>query len=178
MARTKPPPGESDRALWQAVMQGVKPLRRVARHAKTTPPESVPPPPKPGAAAARIGAAPPTLPPLTPGIAAGIDKRSFARFKRGRMTIEARLDLHGLTQDEAHRALTRFIARAIADEMRLLLIITGKGRLGQGVLRDAVPRWLNEPGARPHILALAPAQIGDGGSGALYVLLRRRRERA
>lgn len=176
MARAKPPPGESDRALWQAVMQGVKPLRRIAKVAAQPAPDKANPVSLPRAR--RGGAAPPTLPLLAPGVGAGIDKRSFARFKRGQMSIEARLDLHGLTQDEAHRALTRFVARAVADEKRLLLIITGKGRLGQGVLRDAVPRWLNEPAARPHILALAPAQIGDGGSGALYVLLRRKRERA
>ena len=111
--------------------------------------------------------------------AAGIDRASFDRLRRGQLPIEARLDLHGLTQAEAHRELTRFITTSDASGKRLVLVITGKGRPGSegmGVLRQAVPRWLNEPGLRGRILALTPAQPRDGGAGALYVLLRRKRE--
>ncbi len=89
------------------------------------------------------------------------------------MAIEARLDLHGKTQDEAHRELSSFIARAQAQGKRLALVITGKGREGKGVLRESVPRWLNEPALRGRVLALTNAQPRDGGAGALYVLLRR-----
>jgi len=91
------------------------------------------------------------------------------------MAIEARLDLHGMTQDEAHRALARFIARAQDDDRRAVLVITGKGGPGrEGVLRRAVPRWLAEPPCRARVLAVETAQPRDGGAGALYVLLRRR----
>jgi DNA-nicking Smr family endonuclease len=91
------------------------------------------------------------------------------------MDIEARLDLHGKTQDEAHRELAAFIARAQSQGKRLALVITGKGREGKGVLRESVPRWLNEPALRGRVLALSSAQPRDGGSGALYVLLRKTR---
>ena len=92
------------------------------------------------------------------------------------MPIEARLDLHGMTQEAAHRELAGFIARAAASGKRSLLIITGKGsREGGGVLRAALPRWLAEPALRARVLALAPAQPKDGGGGAFYLLLRRER---
>jgi len=108
---------------------------------------------------------------------AGIDRRTLKSLKRGEMPVEARLDLHGLTQAAAHRALVRFIAGAAADGVRLALVITGKGRGGEGVLREAVPRWLGEAATRAHILAVTPAPPQLGGGGALCVLLRRRRER-
>ena len=81
-----------------------------------------------------------------------------------------------MTQDEAHRALARFVARAYDDGRRAMLVITGKGsREGEGVLRRAVPRWLAEPSCRGVVLAIEEAQGRHGGAGALYVLLRRKR---
>jgi DNA-nicking Smr family endonuclease len=92
------------------------------------------------------------------------------------LRIEARLDLHGLTQAEAHHTLGAFLADAQRRERRCVLIITGKGGVGRGgVLRAAVPRWLNEAPNRTRVLAFAPAKLKDGGAGALYVLLRRQR---
>ena len=88
------------------------------------------------------------------------------------MSIEARLDLHGHTRESAHRALSGFLAAAWESGRRTVLIVTGKG---QGILKDAVPRWLNESPNRGRILLVAQAQPKDGGGGALYVLLRRRR---
>ena len=79
-----------------------------------------------------------------------------------------------MTQAEAHRALAGFVAGSRAAGRRCLLVITGHGRMSGGVLKAAVPRWLDEPELRPHVLALAPAQPQAGGSGALYVLLRRK----
>jgi DNA-nicking Smr family endonuclease len=106
----------------------------------------------------------------------GIDRRQALRLKRGQMSIEARLDLHGMNQAEAHRALAAFVARCYAAGKRTLLVVTGKGtREGSGVLRAAVPRWLAEPALRGRVLATAPATPRDGGDGALYVLLRRER---
>ncbi len=112
------------------------------------------------------------------GGCAGIDRRQALRLKRGQLAIEARLDLHGMTQTEAHRALAAFVARADATGKRALLVVTGKGHAAGGtggVLRAAVPRWLAEPALRERVLATAPATPRDGGSGALYVLLRRMR---
>jgi DNA-nicking Smr family endonuclease len=115
-------------------------------------------------------------PERAPDQAGGLDRRNALRLKRGQLAIEARLDLHGMIQEEAHRALTGFIGRAVGAGKRTLLIITGKGtREGSGVLRAAVPRWLGESGLRGHILAISPAIPRDGGAGALYVLLRRAR---
>ncbi|MBT3991261.1 MAG: hypothetical protein HN731_18505 [Rhodospirillaceae bacterium] len=120
-------------------------------------------------------------PTLSHGDTPGLDKRSAQRLKRGQMQIEARLDLHGHRQDEAHRALNGFIAGSASAGKRCVLVITGKGlRLdGEerqiGILREMVPRWLNEEPNRGHILSFNHATQADGGTGALYVLLKRKR---
>jgi DNA-nicking Smr family endonuclease len=111
------------------------------------------------------------LPPLNRF--AGIDRATAERLKRGRYPVEAILDLHGMTQERAHRALAGFVAASRAAGQRCVLLITGHGRMSGGVLKAAVPRWLDEPELRRPVLAIAPAQPRDGGSGALYVLLRR-----
>ncbi|HTW51766.1 MAG TPA: Smr/MutS family protein [Stellaceae bacterium] len=113
--------------------------------------------------------------PLTLGRFTGIDRANAERLRRGRHEIEARLDLHGMTQAEAYRALGAFIRASRANGKRCVLVITGRGSVGAGVLKDAVPRWLDEPEFRPHMLAIATAQPRDGGSGALYIMLRRTR---
>ena len=114
---------------------------------------------------------------LAAGASGDVDARTMDRLRRGRLRPEARLDLHGLTQDRAHRMLERFISEAQSSGVRSIIIITGKGRVseGGGVLRNQVPHWLNAPGIRPSILAFSLAQPKDGGAGALYVLLRKRR---
>ena len=100
------------------------------------------------------------------------------RLRRGRLGVDARLDLHGLTQHAAHDALVRFVLDAHARGRRSLLVITGKGTFGdgRGILRARVPDWLNDPPLRDKVLAIETAQPKDGGAGALYVLLKRRRE--
>ena len=116
-------------------------------------------------------------PPLKLGDTAGVDRRTTERLRRGKIIIDAVLDLHGHTQDEGHAALQRFVAGSAAAGRRCVLVITGKGAAstGGGVLRREVPRWLNAPSLRPHVLAITPAQPQHGGAGALYVLLRRAR---
>ena len=117
-------------------------------------------------------------PPLEVGKAAGVDKRTAQRLRRGQIAIEGRLDLHGLTQAEAHRALNGFLADAQAAAKRCVIVITGKGRsdTGEGgVLRRAVPHWLDQPPNRGRIIAVRQAQPRHGGGGALYVLLRKAR---
>lgn len=114
------------------------------------------------------------------GAKTGLDKRTEERVRRGQLPIDGRIDLHGMTQDRAHDALLTFVRGAHASGRRLLLVITGKGQVaedrshsGRGVLRSAVPRWLNEPAFRPLVLAVHQAQPHHGGSGALYVFLKR-----
>ncbi|KAF0138428.1 MAG: hypothetical protein FD153_1328 [Rhodospirillaceae bacterium] len=115
---------------------------------------------------------------LDHGDDAHIDRRTATRFRRGRLPIEDRLDLHGLSQAKAHTALRRFVKAAWWSGLRSILVITGKGSRaedGIGVLRTAVPLWLNEPDLRPKLLSFRHAQPRDGGEGALYLLIRRRR---
>jgi DNA-nicking Smr family endonuclease len=163
---------DADTALWQRAMRGVKPLSTRAEPAPVPPTE--PPIHRP---VARSAPSPePALPPLAVDRFAGIDRANAERLKRGQHPVEARLDLHGMTQDEAHRALAAFIRGARAGGKRCVLVITGRGRAGGGVLKSAVPRWLDEPEFRPHLLAIATAQPRDGGAGALYVMLRRTRD--
>lgn len=124
----------------------------------------------------------PSFPELGPGVAPGLDKRRARRLKRGQFEVEARIDLHGYTQREAHAALVSFVRDCYQAGRRCVLVVTGKGgpcgldaEGASGVLRRAVPRWLNGAPIRPYVLAYDLAQPRDGGPGALYILLRRRR---
>ena len=159
-----------DRLLWRQAMRSVVPLRG---RAAVTSPAPAPPPNAPE----RERRAKPALQLPALDRFSGIDRANAERLKRGLHPIEARLDLHGMTQAEAHHALAGFIHVSRRAGRRCVLVITGRGLgpSGPGVLRRAVPRWLDEPGLRQHLLALAPAQPRDGGAGALYLLLRRHR---
>jgi len=187
-----------ERALWRAAMRDVEPL----------PGHALPPEPKPVALEPIVEKQPapakavpiprgkpvptPTeLPSLTYARTPGLDRRTSERLKRGQLPIEARLDLHGMTQDQARRSLDAFITHAHDRGLRAVLIITGKGLKPRasdagpwdmsrepepGVLKAQTPRWLNEAPNRARVLAFTPAQPRDGGSGALYVLIRRHRQ--
>ena len=102
----------------------------------------------------------------------GIDGRTQRRLFRGEVPVDRRLDLHGLTVARAESRLAQFIETAARDGCRCVLVITGKGA---GILQGHVPNWLKSQPLSPYILALAEARPHDGGSGALYVLLRRKR---
>jgi DNA-nicking Smr family endonuclease len=95
------------------------------------------------------------------------------RLHRDRDEHGDRLDLHGLTQDQARAALTGFVLRAWAERQRHVLIITGKGNLGDGVLRRRVPEWLGQPPLRKVVAGLSEAHRRHGGEGALHVALKR-----
>jgi DNA-nicking Smr family endonuclease len=112
---------------------------------------------------------------LSHGSAAGLDKRTLGRLRRGMLPIEGTIDLHGMTRAEAYRSLHQFIALSQERGRRCILVITGKGSHSEGVLRTAVPHWLNLPDTRSLVLAFAYATAAHGGVGALYVLLKRRR---
>ena len=172
----KTPLSDDDRALWRRVTADAEPLPgRTAGKAAPDKPATAPAAkaPKP-TAPARTAAAPPAI---DPGARAGVDRRTAERLRRGKLPIEGRLDLHGMTQADAEPRLAAFLARAQHDGKRCVLVITGKGpgRAG-GVLRRMLPVWLNQPANRARVVAFASAQIPHGGHGAVYVLLKRRRE--
>ena len=190
-----PPPGalpgsdEEDRALWRHVTRDTRPLAKKPGASKpeaSQPVKAMPPPAKAAKSTAKKAAPPPAAPPKMPklekGAVVGVDKRTAGRLKRGKLPVEGRLDLHGLTQNEAERALATFLARSQERGHRCVLVITGKGgeRRGDdlertGVLRRMVPLWLNAPGNRARVLAFDEARAQHGGGGALYVLLKRPR---
>lgn len=122
----------------------------------------------------------PTTPLESDGTLPAIDRRTAERLRRGQIAIEATVDLHGLTQDEAFVAIHTFLTESLGAGRRCVLVITGKGtaRDGGGVLRSAVPRWLTEGVHREHLIGIAAAYPQHGGEGALYVLLRRQRGNA
>ena len=189
---------EEERLLWETIAKTAKPLKpkaktKPAAEAKLQPEASKPAPPGKMPKRAKAPPTPPPTPipaPLRPahelshGLSTGIDKRQAERFRRGQTPIDGKIDLHGRTQQEAHDALHTFIMRAYRAGKRCLLVITGKGMTTKqgvakaGVLKENVPRWLNEPSLRRHVLAFAYARPEHGGEGALYVLLKREREMA
>jgi DNA-nicking Smr family endonuclease len=175
----------AERALWKSVTDSAKPLRGrarpVAEAAEPPPPDPTPVPAKkhepPAPASRREPARPPAPPPL-----AQLGRRERSRVARGTVEIDARIDLHGMTQERAHNALLRFIRSAQADGAKLTLVITGKGtraaaegREGRGVLRRLVPEWLSLPEFRAYVVGFEAAHITHGGEGALYVRVRRGR---
>lgn len=113
-----------------------------------------------------------------------MDQRAFAKLKRGKLKPEGRLDLHGMTLDRAHPALSRFILSSHGKGRRLVLVITGKGKqrdeggpipVRHGVLRHQVPQWLGMQPLSSVVLQVAQAHLSHGGGGAYYVYLRRTR---
>jgi len=176
---------DDERTLWHEVAKTTKPLKRkrtlkaaevgdepaaVGAHA----PKAVP--------VARANAVEhpkkPLAKPAAPPALAPIGRRDKARLSCGRQEIDARIDLHGMTQARAHRALLAFLQRAHADGAMFVLVITGKGRLGgdereTGVLRRQVPNWLELPEFRAIVVGYEQAHVGHGGAGALYVRVRR-----
>jgi len=181
-SRRRRPRSGDDLALWRRATRDVAPLpgRLPFLSDRGRPARPTPQADAAATAAVRTGATAATQATKSPAPSldslVNIDRANAERLKRGRYDIEARIDLHGMTQSEAHHALTGFVANSQAAGRRCVLVITGRGSFGSGVLRSAVPRWLAEPGLRRHLLGIAPAQPRHGGAGALYVLLRRVRQ--
>jgi DNA-nicking Smr family endonuclease len=112
-----------------------------------------------------------------------MDAKTHARMTRGKLAPEARIDLHGMTLAEAHPELIRFVLNAQSAGLRLVLVITGKGKRGvdvgpipqrMGALRHQVPQWLRLAPLAPAVLQVTEAHLKHGGAGAYYVYLRRR----
>ncbi|MGE0753588.1 MAG: Smr/MutS family protein [Alphaproteobacteria bacterium] len=179
----KPPPRNltpEEQAAWQAAAGLVTPLR--AREKKTKPVKAPQRPvshERPARADMPYSRKPQQ--PLGKGQYDGVDKSTRERFRKGDYPIDARLDLHGMTHDRACRAVEDFIHHHYLEQHRCLLIVTGKGNQAsdavaqRGVLRAALPGWLADASLRPYILAFDTAKPKHGGSGAVYVLLKRRR---
>ena len=176
-----------ERELWNAVAKQAKPLRKRAK--KIEKPSSIEPLAVPAprvaaaskAAASKAVAPKPRAPPQPPALA-HFDRRERAKIAKGKREIDARIDLHGMTQARAHRALLAFLHREGADGSRVVLVITGKGKeiskatpadAPRGVLRRMVPEWLALPEFRALVVSYEQAAIGHGGEGALYVRIRR-----
>ena len=171
--------GDDERALWRDVTRGVAPLRKDATEpeAAAEPAEAAPMPKSPSPPAAPVRREKPGTKP--PPALAPLGQKFRRKLARGTEPIEARIDLHGMTQREAHAALARFLHRAQAEGAKTVLVITGKGLRGEGsergVLRRQVPLWLRLPELRAIVLGFEDAHIGHGGEGALYVRIRRSR---
>jgi DNA-nicking Smr family endonuclease len=188
MSRRSRSPSAEEVELWERVAESVRPLRRrpkkPAPPALTAKPAPVEPQPEPKAKAKPPAASPKPLPPPapTPAPLASLDRRTRSKITRGKVPIDARLDLHGLTQAAAHQRLRHFLAEAHVTGVRMALVITGKGapdaeRLGEerGVLRRVVPGWLGSGEFRALVIGFEPAGRRHGGEGALYVRIRSRK---
>ena len=169
-------PTREELALWHHAVRDAAPLRPAEAVrlpvAPASPPPVAPPfsPPRPSSPPAPA----PAARRLDPSGPVDLDRRSWLRLRRGRYPIDARLDLHGLNQVEAHGRLSAFLSGAQARGNRCVLVITGRGLRHGGTLREMTPRWLEAEPNRRIVLSFAEARLQHGGEGALYVLLRRR----
>mgnify|MGYP000909635360 CR=1 FL=1 len=179
MSRAAKTLSDEDRVLWNTVARTATPLKgrplpvepaskpRVAeaeQPARAT--VDAPPAPSPAPAAKR-----------RQNVASHLDKQTRDKLAKGRLQIEGRVDLHGMTQDEAYFLLLSFLRRAFESDVRYVLVITGKGSRGDGILRRAVPGWLTTPPFRALVSSHDDAARQHGGGGAIYVRIRKR-ERA
>ena len=162
---------DEDRMLWSLVARTATPLKG---HAAVDIPEPAGPPQAGPAPSAPVAAAARTKP---QAVAPTLDRPTLDKLSKGRLPIEGRVDLHGMTQEQAYSLLYTFLSRAHAGGIRYVLVITGKGSSsgGDGVLRRAVPAWLSTPAFRMLVSSHDHAARNHGGSGALYVRLRRSR---
>lgn len=190
MSRRKLRPEE--RELWQKIAHSTTPLPQALRRAAETPkpsPRSKPEPEPfdlPKAFGIGTNPSPPkaqsTVPQPASRAKSAMDKKTFGKMRRGKLVPEARIDLHGMTLDQAHPALTRFILTSHSRGFRLVLIITGKGQRDdphdpmprqRGILKRQVPMWLRMAPLNSAVLDVSEAHTRHGGGGAYYVYLRR-----
>jgi len=173
----KPPMTDEDEELWSRYTKSVRPL-----HPKKSAVSSISPGPKKKSQAASRTVQPSKPNPIAAPARQMIDGATSRKLRRGKLPVDGRIDLHGMRQNEAHEALNRFLHASYGRGRRCVLVITGKGRSEArdgyeqpGVLRRKVPDWLQAGSVAPLIVGFEPAHIRDGGDGALYVLLRRKR---
>ena len=195
MVRRRKTLSEEDQKLWEMVKQSAEPLHAVSY----TPPLPVAPSKRPEVktprsikpfklagrpeSRLRFNLANDPMQPLSRAPQA-LDKRTHDRLRKGKKAPEARIDLHGMTAAQAHGALRGFILSSHARGLRLVLVITGKGNTTRdeigimptrnGVLRHALPQWLDAPDMLPMILQISSAHLRHGGGGAYYVYLKKK----
>jgi DNA-nicking Smr family endonuclease len=171
MTQTPQDSGDEEDFLWGWITADVTPLP-----GRKKPPQS-PAPAK--AVKTRIVPPVPASPLPTPAKTGtpgrDVDRRTQQRLERGQIDIDATLDLHGYGQDRAREALRGFVMSAHAQGMRCVLVITGKGKDGKGVLRSRLSEWVDEAPLNLVVLRTAQARQRQGGGGAFYILLRRQR---
>jgi DNA-nicking Smr family endonuclease len=188
MSRRKRTLTEEERQLWSRIRESVTPLPGKAVDAEieewidhageSVVPAAIPeqrkkpvfPPARP---------AEPFLPPYVPSVSAQrpgepvFDDKTLKKLRKGKLDIDARIDLHGMTEAAAHDALLRFVREERRRDSRIVLVITGKGKGGEGVLRRAVPLWFAEAAFRPLLGSWRKAHPSHGGDGAIYLRLKR-----
>jgi len=158
---------------WTLYVKGVKRAKPVKKRvASAATPARTRPAPQQRDAAATLAAQGRKIAAHDPTVLA-LDKRVERAMRQGSFAVEGKLDLHGLRLDEARQALLRFVAARAEAGQRRLLVITGKGKAGESVLRAALPSWCAEAPLAGIVLALRPAAPAHGGDGAWYMLLRR-----
>ena len=115
--------------------------------------------------------------PLSVDAVFNVDRRTGNRLRCGQLSVDGRIDLHGFTLEQAHAGLAAFIKGAYGRQARCVIVVTGKGRAGEGIgkIRTELPHWLNQPALRSMVLAATEAHVRDGGAGAFYILLKRQR---
>ena len=163
---------DEDRVLWSLVAKSAKPLkgkRPVEEQAPGPAAEKMP------SVAVAAAPAPATVAPKRQHVTHVLDRPTLDKLSKGRLPIEGRVDLHGMTQSEAHSLLLSFLQRAHASGVRFVLVITGKGFSsgGDGVLKRQVPAWLSTPPFRALVSSHDLAARNHGGEGALYIRLRK-----
>jgi DNA-nicking Smr family endonuclease len=155
-----------ERRLWSRVARTVKPARGKSIEIEADEPEA------PGRGVMAVAPVADAKPKAPKRVSPPNDLSGQRRVRRGQHEIDARLDLHGHTQDSAHQELVEFLLRQAGQGARCVLVITGKGRMGVGILRSRLFDWIADPELRPFIAGYAEAHPRHGGAGATYVFLR------
>ncbi|MES2905772.1 MAG: Smr/MutS family protein [Pseudomonadota bacterium] len=178
-----PPLDADDAALWEDVKKSVKRLRPGETRLLVKAKAKTPPKPKlPLIKPEKIETKPPLIkkPAIAVEPAEQFDRMTLRKIKTGRVKVDDSIDLHGLRQDTAHRALESFIFNARERGYKLVLVVTGKGNRfnkGEGVLKTQVPRWLKEGDLSRAVIGFSKAAQSHGGDGAFYVRLKKKRAR-
>ena len=172
---TERAPSAAERALWRSIVRSVKRLDRTTLAPDFEDEASLEtvPPPAPVRHVRQTVSGPARL--SSPILPQSFDHETERRLQKNQVRVEGRLDLHGMTAVEAHAALVAFIENAISRRCRIVLVITGKGNLGSGLLKRSLPHWLESfpHSLRYKVVAIRPALPHHGGEGAYYVQLKR-----
>jgi DNA-nicking Smr family endonuclease len=184
MSRKSPPNDSKDDPLWVAVTKNIKPLKAKKKIANTVPKASTPKPSKTSVKSVKTEI--PIIPqfglkPSPMNTKTTLNKSSFqsdtsttTKLKKGNLPIDGTIDLHGLTLPKAHSAFLKFVAAHVKQRSRVLLVITGKGKEGKGIIRASIKQWVDEAPFSYRILKITEASSDHGGSGAFYLLLRQK----